>query len=188
MRFQLPWNVLLYLFFSIGTVVGQQPFSQEKDKVVMVPREVALVTVAYQPDCPLQFENVSFFAGVDGGGATNYNLRNRGSKSIRAFAVGDSIGNRWSWDVERYHGPVSPGELVPQSEGSVQILPLTKELRNRLKLNGPMQGLIVLMVIRVEFTDGTVYDDEPVYKAARAYMDTLQNKLNQLEYLKNKSK
>jgi hypothetical protein len=160
-------------------------------KTVRVPREVGLVTIAYQPDCPLQFENVSLLGGVEGGGATDYDLRNRGTKSIRAFTVGDSIGGRLSWDVARYHGPVPPGELVPLRQGGgegEQIIPLTDELREKLKLKGPMQGLLVLMVRRVEFTDGTVYDDEATYKAMVAYMDDLQSKLTLLESLKKKSK
>jgi len=51
-----------------------------------------------------------------------------------------------------------------------------------------MQGLLVLMVIRVEFTDGTVYDDEAVYKAMVSSTDDLQSKLNRVESLKNKAK
>jgi len=45
------------------------------------------------------------------------------------------------------------------------------------KLQRPMQGLLVLMVIRVEFTDDTVCDDEAVYKAMGSYIDDLQSKL-----------
>ena len=51
-----------------------------------------------------------------------------------------------------------------------------------------MKGLVVLMVIRVEFTDGTVYDDEKVFKSMVAYIDDVQAKLDRLEYLKNKLK
>ena len=191
MRSQFKSEVFLCLCLCVGTVVGQDLSSQEKEKFVMAPREVVLVAVAYQPDCPLQFEKVSLLAGVKGGGLTSYDLRNRGTKSIRALTVGDSTGDRLSWDVARYHGPVPPGELVPLGEGGedwIQIVPLTKELREKLKLQGPMQGLLVLMVIRVEFTDGTVYEDEAVYKAMRSYMDDLQSKLNLLESFKNKPK
>jgi hypothetical protein len=188
MRFQFQCGVLLCLLFCVGTVTGQQSSSQEKMKVVMVPRAIGLVTVAYQPDCPLQFENVSLLGALEGGGITNYDLRNRGTKSIRSFTVGESTGSTWGWD-SRYHGPVPPGELVPQGgENWIQIVPLTKELREKLKLQGPMQGMLVLMITRVEFTDGTVYEDEAVYKAMRSYMDDLQSKLSLLESLKNKTK
>ena len=187
MRFNFAARALVGLVLLAGTVMSQTPSSDET-RAVLVPREIALVAVAYQPDCPLQFENVSAAAGVDGGGWTNHNLRNRGTKPIRSFAVADSIGNRLSWDVARYKGPVAPGDLVPGEETSVQTVPLTKELREKLKLQGPMQGVIILMVTKVEFTDGTVYDDEKVYKALVSYMDSLPPKPNRSESLKDKRK
>src|SRR2546423_14771774 len=160
MKGRLLWLVLFYAIISLHSVIsGQQP-SSDSIKVVVVPREVGLITVANQPDCPLQFENISWLAGIEGGGAPNYDLRNRGLKAIRAFKVGDSTGSTWSWDVARYHGPVTPGATVPTTPRSVQIVPLTNELRGKLKLEGTMHYLLVLMVIRVEFTDGTAYDDE----------------------------
>ena len=190
MRPYFHFEVLLFLALCAGSAMGQQPSAEEE--FVMVPREVGLVTVAYQLDCPLVFENVRFLAGVKGGGVTSYDLRNRGTKSIRAFKVADSIGSTLSWDVARYRSPVPPGELVPLAEpgkDSSKIVPLTSELREKLKLQGPMQGVVVgLMVVRVEFTDGTIYDDEIAFKAMRSYMDETQGKLNLLESLKKKSK
>src|SRR6266545_848441 len=41
----------------------------------------------------------------------------------------------------------------------------------KLKLEGPMVGLVCLMVARVEFDDGTVYSDESTYKALQAYFE-----------------
>ena len=189
MRSYFHFEVLLFLALCAGSAMGQQPSAEEE--FVIVPREVGLVTVAYQPDCPLVFENVRFLAGVKGGGVTSYDLRNRGTKSIRAFKVADSMGSTLSWDVARYCSPVPPGESVPLAEpgkDSSKIVPLTSELREKLKLQGPMQGLVVLMVVRVEFTDGTIYDDEIAFKAMRSYMDETQGKLNLLESLKKKSK
>jgi len=37
------------------------------------------------------------------------------------------------------------------------------------------------MVIRVEFTDGTVYDDEPVFLALEAYFQELEIKIQRSE-------
>ena len=184
MRFEFPFAVVFCLFLCVGTLTGQVSSSEDKEKFVMVPREVGLVVIAYQPDCPLQFEKVKLLAGVKGGGITSEELRNSGTKPIKAFTLGDSTGSTWGWN-SRYDGPVGPGELVPHNgEGSAQVVPLTDELREKLKLKGPMQGLMVLMVRRVEFTDGTVYDDEATYKAMVAYMDDLQSKLTLLESLK----
>jgi len=70
----------------------------------------------------------------------------------------------------------------------VEVVPLTKELRQKLELQGPMRATVVLMVIRVEFTDGTVFDDEAVYNALCAFLEDLQFKLERLEYLEKKRK
>ncbi len=179
----------LLLFGSLAAA-GQQSPSEERIKTVVIPRESALVTVASQPGCPLQFENVRFLAGVEGGGLTSYDLRNRANKAIRTFKVGDSTGSTFTWDPkgDNRPGPITPGQLVPWGEDSKEIVPLTDELRDKLKLKGSMQGMLVLMVIRVEFVDGTSYDDETVYKAMKTYMDDLQSKLNRLAYLEHQGK
>jgi hypothetical protein len=58
---------------------------------------------------------------------------------------------------------------------------LTDELRKKLKLQPPMKGVLVLMVIRVEFTDGSLYDDEPVFLALTSYFQELGNKAERSE-------
>jgi len=186
MKFSSMCFLLLYAFSS---VFAQDKAGEQKQKLVAVPSDVALVTIAYQPNCPLKFQTVSHFADLDGGSLTSYELRNSSTKPIRSLAVGDSIGNRMSWTIPPLKLPVAPGELVPQTTSDwVQTVPLTDELREKLNLRGPMQGLIVLMVIRVEFTDGTVYDDEKTYKALVSYVDDLQARLTLLESLKHKSR
>jgi hypothetical protein len=168
--------VLFAVFLGFTTLHAQQT-PQQKVQTVEIPREIGLVTIAYQPNCPLQFEDVQFLVGIDGGGFTNYDLRNRSTKAISKLTMGDSIGGTWSWGVAKDRGPVRPGQLVPpwSDEDWVETLPLTKELTEKLKLKGPMHGILVLMVIHVEFSDGTIYDDEPVFKALCAYMTTVQD-------------
>jgi hypothetical protein len=63
MRSQFWFEFSLFLFLCVGRVMAQQASSEDKSKFVIVPREVGLVTIAYQPDCPLQFEKVSFWLG-----------------------------------------------------------------------------------------------------------------------------
>lgn len=190
MRFKPGIMMSLLLVCSAITINAQERNTQKKELFVEVPRELGLPTVAYQPNCPLQFENVKLLAGVDGGGVKSYNLRNRGTKPIRSISIGNSNGERWSRDVASQFGPVMPGQLVPDMSDDdwIQVVPLTKELREKLELQGPMRAIIVLMVIRVEFTDGTFYDDEPTYKALQSYLENLSNKLDRLKYLEAQRK
>lgn len=182
-----PNLILLAVLVSVTSVCGQKP-SQGKVRAVVVPREIGLISVVYQPNCPLQFENAKLLAGVEGGSIRDYEIRNVGTKPIRSITIGDSTGNRWSWDVAKEHGPIGPGQLVPpwSKDNWVELVPLTTDLRERLNLQGPMTGIVVLMVIRVEFMDGSRFDDERVFNALRIYLDDVQEKLNRLATLEQK--
>lgn len=169
---------MTFLCIFLGGVTLYAQASRQKVRAVEIPREISLVSIAYQPNCPLQFENIKFLAGISGGSLQSYDLRNRATKPISKLTIGDSGGSRWSWDVAKDRGPILPGQLVPEwsDEDWVETLPLTKELTEKLKLKGPMHGILVLMVIHVEFSDGTTYDDEPVYKALCRYMADVQER------------
>jgi hypothetical protein len=183
--------LLIIMLFPLSTAVGQKAsVVQDTQQVVIVPRENALLTIAYQPDCPLQFEDVKFLAAIDGGGAVSYNLRNRSSRTISGFKVWDSVGHTVTWTLARANGgePLYPGHLVPWGESGTKIVPITDNLAEKLRLKGPMQATVVLMVIRVDFADGTNWEDEAIYKATKAYMDDLQQKLYRLSYLENEKK
>ncbi len=71
-----------------------------------------------------------------------------------------------------------PGQTVPLSSRDKQdeVVPLTEELRDKLKLRAPMKAVIVLMVTAVEFTDGTTYNDEPTQKALETYLEGLSSR------------
>jgi hypothetical protein len=58
MRFRFHPEVLSCLLLLVGTVVAQE--SPSEAKFVTVPREVGLVTVAYQPDCPTSLRKGEF--------------------------------------------------------------------------------------------------------------------------------
>jgi hypothetical protein len=62
---RLQFRILTLLFLCASAVSGQDRASQEKVRAVMIPRQVGLVTLAFQPDCALHFENVKFLAGVN---------------------------------------------------------------------------------------------------------------------------
>jgi hypothetical protein len=49
-------------------------------------------------------------------------------------------------------------------------VPLTDELRDKFQVRGPMQAVVVLMVVRIEFADGTTYSADSTLKALQGYM------------------
>jgi hypothetical protein len=159
---------------------AQQVNSQQKERFVIVPDDVALVTIAFQPDCALQFEEAKLLAAVDGeGGTSGYAVRNKGTKPIRSFTLG-LPGGTVTWSEEFTKKLFMPGERTPYNN-DIEIVPLTDELRNKLKLNGPLRGTPVFMIIRVDYADGTVYNAESKYKAFLKF----SNELVQLRATKN---
>jgi hypothetical protein len=151
-------------------------------KYVEAPRDVILPSIAVQPDCPVKFENVSYFASLEGGGVSSYRIRNIGRKPIRGITVATSYGTK----TEYYNNGnvlMMPGKLMPKTKANCpecvkdEIVPLTDELREKLNLKNPMRSIIILMIVEVEFTDGTKYSDEKTYNAMDEFFDQLSSAL-----------
>lgn len=175
-RKQMKKSKIFILYFiclcSVGTLSAQQVEKQEKASYVVIPREISLPVIASQPDCPVQFERVRLVRGIGKErGTVAFQLRNQGTKPVRgvSFAVAYSHGGGWmdSRPTTLAAPWIMPGELVPLGgENEVEvIIPLTEELRDKLKLRGWMQVVAVFMIVSVSFADGTTYNDEPTYKA-----------------------
>jgi hypothetical protein len=116
------------------------------------------------------------YVDAEGGGSDVYELRNHGSKAIRAYSVAVWTSTGTGDIVEQKmirSGPVPPGEIAPQPGGrqEVEIIPMTEDLRDKVKLRGPMKAVSVFMILRVEFEDGSVYSDEPAFAALQQYFE-----------------
>ncbi|MBA2493243.1 MAG: hypothetical protein H0V31_00935 [Acidobacteria bacterium] len=161
------------------SIIAQKPVEPTKEQFVEVPREIILPTIAVQPGCPLQFEKVVVLDGVGGGGITSYKLRNIGTKPIRRFTVANSFGSVFTWQMNSGE-LVMPGQLVPQLEDNRrETVPLTDELRKKLGMKNSMRGMVVFMVVNIEFSDGTKYNDEKTFKAMQGLFDDLDEAMNQ---------
>ncbi len=153
-----------------------------REQSVVVPRNIALPAIASQPECPLEFENSVFVAHLKGGGGETFRLRNRGNKPIRKFTIAavTSNGTGWQTDWPTNHSSVlvMPGDLAPSGFeiNQLQIEPLNDSFKKKRKLDGPMMAVSVLIVVRVEFSDGTIYDDSATFKALEAYFNDLAMK------------
>lgn len=157
------------------TARGQQNSSQGKRQYVVVPPEVAALTVASQPDSPLKFEEARLLYGLDSSRAKSFRLRNRGTKPIRSFTIACVGVSEWSWQANNPKDFLMPGQVESGWSGvDYDILPLTEELKDKLKLRGSMQGVLVLMVVRIEYADGSTYSDEATYKALDDYLQRVE--------------
>ena len=180
-------KIFCFICICTTSVLAQAGMQQNKSQFVAVPREITLPVIAVQPGCPLQFENIVRLAGVEGGAAVTYRLRNVGIKPIRKLVVADSLGSIFTW-WSNSGELVMPGQLVPQAKDDrAEILPLSKGLSERLSLKGEMKGVVVLMVVSVEYSDGAKYDDEKTFKAMENFFENLVEALYQQKQRDSKS-
>ena len=169
--------MLLFALFFVSNASSQEPKQQKAKLAVVVPAEAMLVVIASQPDCPLKFEKASivkYVEGLYGDAEWLYQLRNCGVKPIRAYTIATFAssggGNVVSNELARTGELLMPGKTPRNSEGNeIEIVPLTEELRTKLNLHRPMKAVTVFMVVRVDFSDGTTYSDETVFKALQEY-------------------
>jgi hypothetical protein len=172
-------TVVILSILSFGVVThGQQSVPQRK--YVVVPSKVMLLLTASQPDCPLKFEDAQLLisANKDGAWGASYKLRNAGTKPIQNISVvmWTSDGSGGTLDSPRGNDktPIMPGETV--SGGTEEVIPLTDELRAKLQLEEPMKAVVVLLVEKIKFADGSVYNNEGVSQALLGYFNNLENR------------
>jgi hypothetical protein len=169
------------LFFSVGGNVCAQQHSERK--FIIPPNDIYLLTVASQADCPIQIENATllFFIGPGSNWGARFRLRNVAAKPVRIQSITLSmrtalgVGSTWQESVQDTEKSVLPGELLTMREDDpkIEIVPLTDEIRDKLKLHGPLHAVVVLMVQQVNFSDGSVYSDERTSKALQSYFEAI---------------
>lgn len=157
------------------SALGRQNGQRGEKEFFVEPRESILSVVASQPKCPLVFETLEFLHYIDGGGLQNYVVRNRSGKPIARFTIATlGMGGGGSLDDIKPEGNqwLLPGQSWPRAKDSARsLVQLTSELQKQYKVGPPMKAIVVYIVVRVEFADGSVYSDEPVYKELKALFE-----------------
>lgn len=158
--------VVALCLLSVTASAQQRPTSPDVS-YVLVPAQDIFLAVAAQPDCPLRIEDAEFLMPVDGGrGRYRYKLSNKGDKAIHYFTVsawtaegtGGTLSGPAPWDGRITDRLLYPGESVQAGQSDLPIVPLNSTLREKLKLSGKMQTVIVLLVDHITFADGSKYD------------------------------
>lgn len=174
---------IIFVLFVVCTGVGfgQQPsIKSEKEIFVVAPVESALLTIASQPDCPVQIEDAKFLTEVNSSRyKVLYELRNKSSKPISDVnvvalstrGIDGSILHPWMETDDI----LMPGQITAGYKGKLpwQVLPLTNEIKRKLILNGNRQEVIVLIVQDVIFADGSKYSDEKSSEYLRNIFDEM---------------
>jgi len=146
-----------------------------KKQYVLVPMNTVLVATIAEPECPLVIESVRLLKDVDGRtpGFYTYQLRNIGTKSITAYALSVSYSDATggSLKLESIEGGLLPDHTMPAPslKPDLELVPLSKELRQRLGLDKVQPLLAVLMVEHIYFADGSSYHSEKLSSTVQQY-------------------
>lgn len=146
----------------------------QQEKAVSLPREVALPLIAYQPECPIKPTYIELRNYLSGGGRQLVKLRNENEKPIKSFVIAHVASSGTSTELtiddNFLDGLFMPGkEIVLGDPSRDQLVPITKEVRKELALPGDMQFVSVVVVVKVRFADGSIYDDEKTYNALKLH-------------------
>lgn len=167
--------IFFILILCASNATGQGQNKPSKRRYVVVPSESVVLVAASQPDSPIEILDSKLLNAVDGSRRAEfqYVLRNRGAKAIRYVSVwalvSTGVANGPLYNGHTMDKPLMPGQKMLAGEKSLEIVELTPELKEHLKLSGPLRVMLILLVESVEFTDGSVFSDRKTVKALGDY-------------------
>jgi len=159
----------------------------ELHQFVVMPRDLGLPLLVAQPEAPLEFVETRLLVNVGSGNwVPSFRIRNRGTKPIVAFTVASAYGDEWGWKAQGSDNYLMPGRITSLEEDSRdEIVPLTETLQDRLKLRGSMKGIIALLVVRVQYVDGSEFR-ESGYDALGKFFYTMHGALSDRHFWSRK--
>jgi len=162
--------------------VAAQTTDSNPVKVITIPRTLVLPVVVDQPGCPMRLEKVSFVSLLEGGsGDVEYSFKYTGAKPLQSYTIAwltiGGAGAVFTYKAKNAAEEIQSNESIPKlhpDPARVENVSLTDEIRRKLKLDGPLQGIAILMIVRLDYADGTGYNDESIYKELVEYLGNLK--------------
>ena len=171
--------LLITLLCSPLAAQARQAGHPAKPRYVAIPQSDVMLTIASQPDCPIQFENARLLYDQESKRLRyKFDARNRSSKAVAVLAVDEwfagGTGGTVVYDWGKDGRLLMPGQVTSElNVDEKQIAPVSQELRKELKLKGEMRNLIVLVVRWVIFADGSDYEGHKDSDATQKYLERL---------------
>jgi hypothetical protein len=174
------------LFSATLILLSLTAMGQEKSRVgakirlVEIPRDWVLMTIASQSDSPLRIEEARFLLRVDKPDIVQgYKIKNVSSKPVALFTI-------VSWNITGSGGTLPipsadgrhllyPGETFDSinDSGRYEIVPFTEEIVEQLQRNQGwnlkkrMSDVYIMLIDRAVFSDGLIFKDEKTSAALR---------------------
>lgn len=170
-------SVLVALLCSPMAAQAQQAEKPVKPRYVTIPPADVLLTIATQPDCPVQFENVRLLYDQESKRLRyKFDARNRSSKAVAVLAIdawfAGGTGGTIVYDWGEKGQLLMPGQVITEfNVDEKQIVPLSQEMRKELKLKGEMHNLVVFVVRWAIFADGSNYQGSKDSEATQKFLE-----------------
>ena len=133
----------------------------------IVPLDVARVALVQQPDFPVRIQEAELFVRAAGDWGIRAQLRCGGQRVIRSCSIGwiGTSGTNGFFDLNLASSanPIDCAEsAVVLAANELELVDAPAEVAAELRRLRVLE-LITVMVVRVEFEDGTVADSMPAY-------------------------
>jgi hypothetical protein len=151
--------------------------SQQRPKYETVPDHTVLLAIASQANCPLKIESATFLRRVDQPGELiKYRVRNVSNKPISFISVmiQNSSSSSENFMPLGRSGRLLPNEMLDSARFGIDydLVSASKSVPKPATSDEALKTLYILLVEKVEFTDGTTYDDTRTLEAAfRFFLD-----------------
>ncbi len=161
-------------------IMASSVTAQDRPKYETVPDYTVLVAIASQANCPLRIEDASFLKRADATGVLiKYRLRNISNKPIWFVSV---VLQNWSGTSEnfmpmpRVKKILLPNETLESATVGVDydVVGQYKPANEGQKSPDGMKTLYVLLVDKVNFTDGSTYEDPKTLSALLQFFEKKQ--------------
>jgi hypothetical protein len=172
-------KVLLCLCLTLCCLVKSADFldaRQQSEKKFLIPRNILFPLTAYQPDCPIKFDDVKFVGTVKSGtGHPVYSFRNNSNKVIISYTIVYRFIGGGGGRISSDEAVIHPGEIVtignmPANESLVSF---TSRLRDIKDSSDKMENMLILTVVQVKFSDGSFFEDKKACEALDVYLESI---------------
>jgi hypothetical protein len=173
---------LLLLLLLVHLIETSQTKAQEKERVFEVPSKYVSFLLLNDSKSPIQLSDPRAFADEDGHLDFFYTISNNSDKSVKSFKI-------YGFDafVNPSHEAAPEGKATDEfsflpyenfsilNENKFEISELTDNLATKFKLSENRKRIWIVIVTKVELSDGTFYDAKAKYTAIKKFIDQIVN-------------
>lgn len=176
---RLFFKCLTLLLLLTSTISIAQKKQNDQDEVVAVSKEEIYPMIAYQPKSPLQVSFIELRVTSRGSEDFVVKVKNVGKKTVTGYKIAGISSIGISKSLERFPGSrnkwINPGKEV-QIFGSFKRTKKIEQDSSNVSANSkPIKAVHIIMIVWVELSDGTIYEEQTAYEQLTNYFRKLSD-------------